>query len=63
MSNHQLRNGAPLAARTIHRLSVPIVLAWLALTVLVSIGLPSLEQVEAEHSVSLTPDDAPSIRA
>ena len=63
MSNHQLRNSAPLAARTIRRLSVPIVLAWLALTVLVSVGLPSLEQVEAEHSVSLTPDDAPSIKA
>jgi len=50
-------------ARMIHRFSVPIILAWLAITVIVSIGVPSLEQVEKEHSVSLNPDDAPSFKA
>jgi RND superfamily putative drug exporter len=53
----------PFVARTIHRLSVPIILAWLALTVLVTVGVPSLEQVEKERSVSLSPKDAPSIKA
>ncbi len=63
MSNHQLRNSAPFVAQTIRRLSVPIVLAWLAITVIVSIGVPSLERVEREHAVSLSPKDAPSFQA
>ena len=63
MSNHQLHNGAPLVARTIHRFSVPIILAWLAIIVILSFGVPSLEQVEKEHSVSLNPTDAPSFKA
>jgi putative drug exporter of the RND superfamily len=63
MSNHQLHNGAPLVARTIHRFSVPIILAWLAIMVILSLGVPSLEQVEKEHSVSLNPTDAPSFKA
>jgi len=63
MSNHQLHNGAPLVARTIHRFSVPIILAWLALMVILSLGVPSLDQVEKEHSVSLNPTDAPSFKA
>jgi RND superfamily putative drug exporter len=53
----------PFIARTIHRFSVPIILAWLAITVIVSISVPPLEQVEKEHSVSLSPQDAPSFQA
>ena len=53
----------PFVARTIHRFSVPIILAWLAIAVIVSIGVPALEQVEKEHSVSLSPIDAPSFAA
>jgi putative drug exporter of the RND superfamily len=63
MSNHQLHDSRPLVARTIRRLSVPIVLAWLAITVFVSVGIPSLEQVERERAVSLIPSDAPSFAA
>jgi putative drug exporter of the RND superfamily len=63
MSNHQLDNRAPLVARTIHRFSVPIILGWLAVIVLLSIGVPSLDVVEKEHSVSLNPTDAPSFKA
>jgi RND superfamily putative drug exporter len=63
MSNHQLHNSRPLIARTIRRLSVPIVLAWLAITVLMTVGVPSLEQVERERAVSLTPSGAPSFEA
>jgi putative drug exporter of the RND superfamily len=53
----------PFVARTIHRFSVAIILAWLAIAVIVNIGLPSLEQVEKENSVSLNPKDAPSFKA
>ena len=63
MSNHQLRNSQPLVARTIRRLSVPIILVWLAITGIVTIGVPSLEQVTAKHSVSQNPQDAPSFKA
>ena len=45
----------PFVARTIHRFSVPIILAWLAITVIVTIGVPPLEQVEKDHSVSESP--------
>ena len=53
----------PRVARTIHRFSVPIILAWLAIAVIVAIGVPPLEKVEKEHSVSLSPNDAPSFKA
>jgi RND superfamily putative drug exporter len=53
----------PFVARTIHRFSVLIILAWLAITVIVTIGVPPLEQVEKERSVPLSPNDAPSIMA
>ena len=53
----------PFVARTIRRFSVPIILAWLAITVIVSVGVPSLEQVEKEHSVSMSSGDAPSFKA
>ncbi len=46
MSNHQLHNRAPLVARTIHRFPVPIILAWLAIIVILSVGVPSLNQVK-----------------
>jgi RND superfamily putative drug exporter len=53
----------PLLARTIHRTSVLIVLAWLAITIAVTVAVPSLEQVEKQRQVSVTPKDAPSIKA
>ena len=63
MSNHQLHDRAPWVARTIHRFSIPIILAWLAIIVILSIGVPALEQVEKEHSVSLNPTDAQAFKA
>jgi len=66
MSDEHLSNehtAPPFTPRTIHRFSVPIILAWLAITVIVSIGVPSLEQVEKEHSISQSPKDAPSYKA
>jgi putative drug exporter of the RND superfamily len=50
-------------ARTIHRFSVLIILAWMAIAVVVTIGVPPLEQVEKEHSVAQNPEDAPSFKA
>jgi RND superfamily putative drug exporter len=63
MSNQQTTDRRPFIARTIRRLSVPIILGWLAITVLLTVAVPSLEQVEREHSVSQTPQDAPSLKA
>ena len=57
------RTARPLIARTIHRFSVLIILAWLAIAVIVAVGVPPLEVVERQHSVSLTPQDAPSVQA
>src|SRR6478736_5384547 len=53
----------PRVARTIHRFSALIILAWLAIAVIVTISVPPLEQVEREHAISLTPQDAPSVQA
>jgi RND superfamily putative drug exporter len=53
----------PRIARTIHRFSLLIILAWLAITVGLTIAVPPLEQVEREHSVPLTALDAPSFKA
>ena len=53
----------PFIARTIRKLSVLIILAWLALTLIVTLAVPSLERVGQEHSVQLSPKDAPSVQA
>ncbi|ORB60637.1 RND family transporter [Mycolicibacterium tusciae] len=62
----------PFFARTIRRFSLVIILAWLVLIVLSTLAsvsgnwaaaIPSLEKVAEEHSVSLMPQDAPSVKA
>ena len=66
MSNHQAREEripGTFVARTVRQLSVPIILGWLAITVLVTLAVPSLEQVARDHAVSLGTKDAPSVRA
>ncbi|MGH3560841.1 MAG: MMPL family transporter, partial [Mycobacterium sp.] len=50
-------------ARIIRRLSVPIILGWLALLVVLNFSVPSLEQIGKERSVSMSPKDAPSMQA
>ena len=57
------RTERPRVARTIHRFSVLIILAWLAITVILTIGVPPLEQVEREHAIALSAPDAPSFKA
>ncbi|MFT8181178.1 MMPL family transporter, partial [Mycobacteroides chelonae] len=63
MSIHRMPNRPPFVAGLIRRLSVPIVLGWLAVIAVVTFGVPSLEQVGRESSVSLVPQAAPSFQA
>ncbi|WNG90658.1 MMPL family transporter [Mycobacterium sp. ITM-2016-00318] len=53
----------PRIPRFIRLFSVPILLGWLALTVLVNVIAPQLEKVGEAHAVSLAPIDAPSMQA
>ncbi|MGO9380860.1 MAG: RND family transporter [Mycobacterium sp.] len=57
------RRQLPFIARTIRRFAVLIILAWVALTLTVTFGVPWLETVGREHSVPLAPRDAPAVRA
>ena len=47
-------------AHWIRRLAVPIVLGWIALTVVSNMIVPTLEKVGEEHTVSMNAHDAPS---
>ena len=49
------RRQPPFIARTIRRFSVLIILAWVALILIVTLAVPSLERVGQKHSVSLIP--------
>lgn len=58
------RAGArPFIPRLIHTFAIPVLLGWIALTVLLNVAVPSLEEVGQKHSVSLSPDTAPSMEA
>jgi putative drug exporter of the RND superfamily len=50
-------------ARTIRWLALPVILFWVALTVVVNTVSPQLPEVAKAHSVSLSPNDAPSLIA
>jgi putative drug exporter of the RND superfamily len=66
MSNHHAhyeRIKRPFVAGLVRKLAVPVILGWLAITVLVSVGVPSLEQVAKERAVSLSASDALSVKA
>src|ERR1700742_2186935 len=51
------------AAALVRKLAAPIIVGWLAVTLLVSLPIPSLEQVAREHAVSLGTKDAPAVKA
>ncbi len=57
------RTERPFAAGVVRKFSVPIILVWLAITAVVSIAVPALEQVAKEHATSLSTKDAPSVKA
>src|SRR5277367_17997 len=57
------RPHSSFAARAIRRSSPLVILAWVALTLLVTFAVPSLEDVGDAHAVSLAPQDAPAAQA
>ncbi|WP_204803004.1 RND family transporter [Mycobacterium riyadhense] len=61
MSNE--RTYQPIIARTIRKLSIPIILGWLSLVVVLSVCVPPLEKVGQDHSVAPSPPEAPSLVA
>ncbi|QCH23761.1 RND family transporter [Mycobacteroides salmoniphilum] len=50
-------------AKWIRRLSIPIVIGWLAIVFALNTFVPQLEQVGKEHTVSLSPQSAPAMQA
>jgi len=51
------------SARAIRTLCIPILLLWLAITVLSNALVPQLEVVGKEHNVALSSPDSPSLQA
>ncbi|MEW5808054.1 MAG: RND family transporter [Actinomycetota bacterium] len=49
--------------RFIRRFAVPIVLAWLLLTVALNVAVPQIEAVARDHAVTMSPQDAPAMIA
>lgn len=61
MSNHQ--TSRPFLPHTIRRLSVPILLFWVALAAVTNAAVPQLEDVGKTHNVAMNSPDAPSLQA
>ncbi|MGW4098272.1 MMPL/RND family transporter [Mycobacterium sp. NPDC004974] len=50
-------------ARWIRRFAVPVIVGWIALLAFLSVSVPPLEVVGQMRSVSMSPDEAPSVIA
>jgi RND superfamily putative drug exporter len=59
----RLGNRPPYVARVIYRFAAPIIVAWVAITVLAFLFVPSLEKVEKDNPVGMNPSAAPSFQA
>ncbi|BBX97208.1 MMPL/RND family transporter [Mycobacterium lacus] len=57
------RGHRPVIPHTIRIFAVPIILAWVLLTVVVNVIVPRLEVVSEQHSAPMAPLDAPSMKA
>ncbi|MGV0740720.1 MMPL family transporter, partial [Mycobacterium syngnathidarum] len=57
---HRNRGGI---AKWIRRLAVPIIIGWIAVIGVLNVIVPQLEEVGKMRSVSMTPDEAPSMIA
>ncbi|OCB33506.1 hypothetical protein A5675_20225 [Mycobacterium malmoense] len=57
------RGHRPYLPHSIRIFAVPIILAWVFVTVLVNVIVPTLEKVGEAHSAPMTPLDAPSMKA
>ncbi|HEY2198778.1 MAG TPA: MMPL family transporter [Mycobacterium sp.] len=53
----------PVIPHFVRIFAIPIVLGWVALTVIVNVAVPSLEVVGENHSAPMAPLDAPSMKA
>ena len=53
----------PFIPHMIRLFAVPIILGWVAITVLVNVAVPTLEVVGEAHSAPMAPLDAPSMKA
>jgi len=53
----------PFIPHVIRILAIPIILGWVALTVIVNVAVPTLEVVGEAHSAPMAPLDAPSMKA
>ncbi|WAJ45528.1 RND family transporter [Mycobacterium sp. Aquia_216] len=53
----------PRFPRFVRRLAVPILVAWLLLTVALNVLVPPIESVARTHAVTMSPQDAPAMIA
>lgn len=63
MSTAHLQTRRPIIPRLIRVLSLPITLAWLFIAVALGVLSPSLDAVAEQHSVPMTPRDAPAFKS
>lgn len=60
-------NGEPDARprfmRFVRRFAIPIIVAWLLLTIAVNVLVPPIESVARNHAVTMSPQDAPAMIA
>src|SRR5271166_780706 len=64
MNTHSAGNQArPKFMRFVRRFAVPILIAWLLLTVALNVLVPPIESVARNHAVTMSPQDAPAMIA
>ncbi|WP_081286858.1 RND family transporter [Mycobacterium colombiense] len=63
MSTSHSLSRRPVIARLLHVLSLPIIGVWLLGAVGLGMVSPSLDEVAAQHSVPMTPTDAPAFKS
>ncbi|KLO30259.1 MMPL/RND family transporter [Mycobacterium haemophilum] len=57
------RGRRPTIPHAVRIFAVPIILAWVLLTIVVNVIVPPLEVVSEQHSAPMAPTDAPSMKA
>jgi RND superfamily putative drug exporter len=60
-SSPPARPARPVLPRMIRKLAIPIVLGWIAIIAVLNVVVPQLETVGQQRSVSMSPEDAPSV--
>ena len=64
MNTHSADDEArPKFMRFVRRFAVPILIAWLLLTVALNVLVPPIESVARNHAVTMSPQDAPAMIA